>query len=121
MKEILIIGAGVAGLSAGIYAQLCGYHATVCEKHFVAGGNLTAWDRKGYHIDNCIHWLTGTNPVTSTYRMWETLGALGETEIYQGETLFTCEHEGKRIALDRNLSRMKREMLALSPDDEKEI
>ena len=121
MKKILIIGGGVAGLSAGIYAQLNGYHATVCEKHFIPGGNLTAWDRRGYHIDNCVHWLTGTNPVTSTYRMWETLGALGETEIYQGETLFTCEHDGKRMSLYRNLTRMKEEMLALSPEDEKEI
>jgi phytoene dehydrogenase-like protein len=121
MAKILIIGAGVAGLSAGIYAQLSGHQAIVCEKHFVAGGNLTAWNRGGYHIDNCIHWLTGTNPVTPTYRMWETLGALGEIEVYQGESLFTCEHEGKRISLYRDLSRMKQEMLEISPEDEKEI
>ncbi len=121
MAKILIIGAGVAGLSAGIYAQLNGHQAIVCEKHFIAGGNLTAWNRSGFHIDNCIHWLTGTNPASSTYGMWETLGALGTIEIYQGETLFTCEHDGKRIALYRDLYRMKNEMLALSPEDEKEI
>lgn len=121
MAKILIIGAGVAGLSAGIYAQLNGHQAIVCEKHFIAGGNLTAWNRSGFHIDNCIHWLTGTNPASSTYGMWETLGALGTIEIYQGETLFTCEHNGKRISLYRDLYRMKNEMLALSPADEKEI
>ena len=121
MAKILIIGAGVAGLSAGIYAQLSGHQAIVCEKHFIAGGNLTAWNRSGFHIDNCIHWLTGTNPASSTYAMWETLGALGAIEIYQGETLFTCEHDGKRISLYRDLLRMKNEMLALSPEDEKEI
>ena len=121
MAKILIIGAGVAGLSAGIYAQLNGHQAIVCEKHFIAGGNLTAWNRGGFHIDNCIHWLTGTNPASSTYGMWETLGALGTIEIYQGETLFTCEHDGKRISLYRDLYHMKNEMLALSPEDEKEI
>ncbi len=121
MAKILIIGAGVAGLSAGIHAQLSGHQAVVCEKHFVAGGNLTAWDRGGYHIDNCIHWLTGTNPATETYRMWETLGALGNVEIYQSDALFTVEREGQRISLYRDLNRMKREMLALSPEDEKEI
>ena len=121
MAKILIIGAGVAGLSAGIYAQLNGYQAIVCEKHFIAGGNLTAWNRGGFHIDNCIHWLTGTNPASSTYGMWETLGAIGAIEIYQGETLFTCEHDGKRIALYRDISRMKKEMLEISPEDKKEI
>ena len=64
MKELVIVGGGVAGLSAGIYAQLRGFHATVVEKHRVPGGNLTGWNRDGRHIDNCIHWLTGTNPVT---------------------------------------------------------
>ena len=121
MAKILIIGGGVAGLSAGIYAQLSGHQAIVCEKHFIAGGNLTAWNRGEYHIDNCIHWLTGTNPATETYRMWETLGALGDTEIHQSDALFTIEHEGQRIALYRDLNRMKKEMLALSPSDEKEI
>ena len=77
MANILIIGGGVSGLSAGIYAQMHGHHAIVCEQHFIPGGNLTGWDRGGYHIDNCIHWLTGTNPSSPLYPMWEDLGALG--------------------------------------------
>ena len=36
MAEIIIIGGGVAGLSAGIYAQLNGHKATIYEKHFKA-------------------------------------------------------------------------------------
>ena len=84
MAEILIIGGGVAGLSAGIYSRLAGHSATVCERHFRAGGNLTGWQRGEYHIDNCIHWLTGTNPNTGTYKMWEELGALDDqTKIIQ--------------------------------------
>ena len=76
MAKILIIGGGVSGLSAGIYAQLNGHSAVVCEKHAVAGGNLTGWQRGEYHIDNCIHWLTGTNPASKSYKMWEDLGVL---------------------------------------------
>ena len=107
MAKILIIGAGVAGLSAGIHARLHGHEAVICEKHFISGGNLTAWDRSGYHIDNCIHWLTGTNPVTKTYQMWEELGALGGIEIFQGDSLFTCEYEGKRLSLFKDVEKMK--------------
>ncbi|MBQ9784353.1 MAG: NAD(P)/FAD-dependent oxidoreductase [Clostridia bacterium] len=122
MANIVIIGGGVAGLSAGIYAQLNGHHAVVCEKHFVAGGNLTGWDRGEYHIDNCIHWLTGTNPATDTYRMWEDLGALGEgIGVYQAEALYTCERDGQTLSLWRDLDRLEREMLALSPEDEPHI
>ena len=122
MARIVIIGGGVAGLSAGIYAQMAGHHAHVCEKHAVAGGNLTGWRRGDYHIDNCIHWLTGTNEHTALYRMWEELGALGEgVDVYQGEALYTCTRDGETISLYRDLERMEREMLVLSPRDERQI
>lgn len=121
MANVLIIGGGVSGLSAGIYARLSGHRATILEKHTVAGGNLTGWQRGEYHIDNCIHWLTGTNPQTDTYRMWETLGALGNVDVYQGELLYTCEHQGRRLSLYRDLEKTRAEMLACAPEDEKEI
>ncbi|MBQ9774003.1 MAG: NAD(P)/FAD-dependent oxidoreductase [Clostridia bacterium] len=118
MAKIVIVGGGVAGLSAGIYAQLNGHHAVVCEQHTVAGGNLTGWQRGEYHIDNCIHWLTGTNPATDTYRMWEELGALSkDVPIHQGESLYTCERDGKTLTLWRDLDRFERDMLELSPED----
>ena len=123
MADIIIIGAGVAGLSAGIHAQLAGHHATVYERHFRAGGNLTGWDRKGYHIDNCIHWLTGTNPVTDFYRMWEDLGALGQgVQVHQPENLYTYERsDGQRLSLNKDLDVLERDMMSLSPKDKKEI
>jgi len=121
MKNVLIIGGGVSGLSAGIYARLNGYNAVICEKHAVAGGNLTGWNRKGYHIDNCIHWLSGTNPNTDMYKTWCELGALGDVDIMYPETLYTVEHEGKRLSLYSDLNKLKETMLAISPEDGREI
>ena len=117
MKRILIIGGGVAGLSAGIFARLHGFEACVFERCEVAGGNLTGWQRGEYHVDNCIHWLTGTNPASATYRLWEELGVLGDVEVMQSESLYTCEVAGERLTLWRDLDRLEREMLALSPAD----
>lgn len=122
MANVLIIGGGVAGLSAGIYARLAGHSATVCERHFIAGGNLTGWNRAGYHIDNCIHWLTGTNPSSRLYNMWEDLGVLGkDVKIVQGDSLFTCERDGRSISLPPSLSELEKRMMAESQNDEKEI
>ncbi len=121
MKTVLIIGGGVSGLSAGIYARYHGYNAVVCEKHKIAGGNLTGWTREGYHIDNCIHWLTGTNSNTKTYQTWKELGALGEIDVLQPDVLYTCEQDGQRFSLYRDLDKLQSEMLALSKADEKQI
>lgn len=121
MAKILIIGGGVSGLSAGIYAQLNGHEAIVCERHNVAGGNLTGWDRGGYHIDNCVHWLTGTNPNTKFYKMWEDLGVIGKMDIVKEESLYTCEYGGERISLSRDINKLESDMLAISPKDKREI
>lgn len=122
MAKVLIIGGGVSGLSAGIFSRLAGYETVIIEKHRVAGGNLTGWDRSGCHIDNCIHWLTGTNEHSVHYKTWEQLGALGDgIEIIQGESLYTCELDGQTLTLWRDLDRFERDLLELSPADKKEI
>ncbi len=61
-RSVIIIGAGVAGLSAGRYAQMYGYQSHVFEMHTLPGGLCTSWQRKGYTIDGCIHWLVGSSP-----------------------------------------------------------
>ena len=58
-KKVVIIGAGVSGLSAGIYALQAGYSVEIYEKNKMPGGECTGWNRQGYHIDNCIHFLVG--------------------------------------------------------------
>lgn len=122
MTDVLILGGGVAGLSAGIYSLMNGHSVTICEQHTIVGGNLTGWNRKGYHIDNCIHWLTGTNPNSGLYKMWEELGALGDDiKIIQSDKLYTYEKDGKNVSLWRDIDKTVDEMLAIAPEDEKRI
>ncbi len=60
-KSITIIGAGIAGLSVGCYAQMNGYRTKIFEMHNKPGGLCTAWKRNGYTIDGCIHHLAGAS------------------------------------------------------------
>ncbi len=121
MADVLIIGGGVSGLSAGIYAQMSGHRAMICERHGRMGGNLTGWKREGYLIDNCIHWLTGTNPASDTYKMWVDLGVLGNVEVHYSDVLYSCTLEGESMALYRSLDRTCERMLEISQDDRSEI
>ncbi len=43
--KVLVIGAGIAGLSAGSYLQRNGYQTEIFEAHSLAGGLCTAWRR----------------------------------------------------------------------------
>ncbi|HOO28715.1 MAG TPA: FAD-dependent oxidoreductase, partial [Lachnospiraceae bacterium] len=48
MKKVIIAGAGIAGLTAGIYARQSGFEVTIYESHAIAGGASTSWRRNGY-------------------------------------------------------------------------
>ena len=121
-KRIVIVGAGIAGLSAGIYAIKAGYKAEIYEKNSIAGGECMGWNRKGYHIDNCIHWLTGTNPGTDLWKVWKTVGAIDEnTEYADTDKFYSSRIGGKEASLYNDLQKTEEELIRVAPEDEAEI
>lgn len=121
MKKAVIIGAGVSGLTAGIFLAQAGFDTTVIEKNKDTGGNLTGWDRGGYHIDNCIHWLTGTRAGTKLFSLWKTVGALENTDIIQPYALFTSEKDGESVSFLYDVDKSRAQMIKTSYKDKDEI
>ncbi|ADY14145.1 phytoene desaturase family protein [Sphaerochaeta globosa] len=126
-KHIVVIGAGIAGLSAASYLARNGYQVTVLEKHSMSGGLCTSWKRGGYTVDYCIHWLMGSRKGTEFYSMWQELGAFtnadGSTvEIINFDQFTTIGlSTGDSLCLSSNLEQLRDELLQLAPEDEKEI
>ena len=117
--EIVIIGGGVTGLAAGIFGRRQGHTCHILEQNPIPGGALTGWDRRGYHIDGCIHWLTGTRPQTPLYRLWQTVGAFDR--VRRLPWLYQSRYAGQAVHFWRSAARTRQEMLTLSPRDEDEI
>jgi len=119
-KKVIIIGAGISGLSAAIYAQRCGFEVTLCEQHHTTGGMCTGWKRKGYLFEGAIHWLTGSSPKTELYQLWKETGALSdEVKVFLHDPFYTVEWEGQTINLYRDFEKTVAELSSLSPKDEK--
>lgn len=54
--------------------------------------------------------------------MWKELGVIKDDEAFiQRESFYTSEYMGQKITLWRDLERTRKELLELSPEDEKEI
>ena len=121
-KKVIVIGAGVSGLVAGIYLRLAGFDVELFESHSIVGGNCTGWSRKGYHIDGCIQWLTGTKKGTGVNKIWQTCGALtDDSQIYNTGEIAATVYKGKMYYLYSDLKKMEKEFLAISPEDKAEI
>ncbi len=122
MKKVIIIGGGISGLTAGIYAQQNGFDTEIYEKNAMMGGECTGWNRQGYHIDNCIHWLTGCRPTDDLNRIWKNTGALtDDTELYYEPYFYKLEMDGKQLHFWRDLEKARAEFLALAPEDRAEL
>jgi phytoene desaturase len=122
MKKITIIGAGIAGLTTGIYGQMNGLETEIYESHTMPGGECTTWARGGYHFDGCIHWLTGSRKGTSIRRIWEDTGALDDSvEIINHEVFTRFELDGRVLNIYTNIDKLESHLLELSPADEPAI
>ncbi|MFE9248888.1 phytoene desaturase family protein [Streptomyces sp. NPDC007088] len=120
--RVIVVGAGVAGLSTGCYAQMSGLRTRIFEKHVLPGGCCTAWSREGYLFDYCIEWLIGTAPGNDANRVWRELGALDGKTITNFD-LFNkvVDETGRSVTFYNDPARLEAHLSALSPADAKLI
>lgn len=118
-RHVLIIGGGVAGLSAGCYALASGFRATIVEHNLALGGVCTAWQRGPYTIDGCLHWLIGG----SFSRIYEELGVIPRVRLRALEQFATYRdaRDGFELTVTRDLERLRRDLVAAAPEDAGEI
>ena len=122
MKRIAIVGAGIAGLSAGCYAQMNGFETEIFELHNNPGGLCTSWKRKDYTIDGCIHHLPGASSSSKLYTMWKELGAIEDGRILFDSILRrTIDSGGNELNLYTDLVRLKEHLMEISPADREAI
>ena len=127
-SRLVIVGGGIAGLSAGVYAQRCGFETTIFESHSIAGGNCTSWKRKGnvsgesYLFEGGMHWLTGSNPNDALNKVWRAVGALDDNVvIHKNDPFITYNHNGVYINIYYDVDKTEKHLCELSPEDTKEI
>ncbi|WNV88277.1 phytoene desaturase family protein [Umezawaea sp. Da 62-37] len=71
--SVVVVGAGLAGLSAALHLRGDGHEVTVVDKGEVPGGLAGRLDLAGHHLD------TGPTVLTMPELLDEALGAVGET------------------------------------------
>jgi phytoene dehydrogenase-like protein len=116
-KRILVIGAGIAGLSAASYLRRNGFDTEIFESHTLPGGLCTAWKRNGYTFDGCIHWLMGSGKTSNLHEIWKELGA-GELRYVEWDIYASVRlSDGDSFNVYTNPAGLEAEMLRLGPED----
>ncbi|MFH1486116.1 MAG: NAD(P)/FAD-dependent oxidoreductase [Chloroflexota bacterium] len=118
-KSVIIIGAGLAGLSTGCYAQMNGHKSRIFEHRAVPGGVAAAWKREGYIIDGGIHFVMGHRPGTALHELYCQLGVGQKDRFVEMTTYgrFIDEARGRSVMVTGDLNRLADDLNALSPMD----
>jgi len=116
-RKIVIIGAGMGGLAAGVHALARGWEVDIFEMHDRPGGLCTTWKRDGYLFDGCIRFLLGSVKESPLHEEWTRLGALAGG-IARSDSYLTCESDtNSAFCLYKDIKRLAEHISALSPPD----
>lgn len=120
-RSVIVIGAGIGGLSAGCYARMNGFDTKVFEMGTTPGGMCTSWKRKGYVFDGSIHHLAGTAEGTPLNTMWKSLGALPADILFPEELVTVKDAEGRALTVYYDARRLVEELKRFAPGDAEKI
>jgi phytoene dehydrogenase-like protein len=117
MKKIVIIGGGIAGLSAGCYGKMNGYDVHIYEMSHTPGGLCTSWNRKGFTFDGCIQWLLGSVSESPYYKIWEELGAIQDTKCYYKKMPLKMKIKDQNIYFYNDPNKLEKYLKEIAPED----
>lgn len=118
--DVVVIGAGMGGLTGAALLAKAGLRVCVLEKADYPGGYLAGFRRKGFVFDTAIHWLNQCGPDGAVRRVLRIIGegapetpSLERIRRYRGESfdyLLTREPDALRDRLSADFPDQAREM-----------
>ena len=73
--DVVVIGAGMGGLTTAALLSKAGFSVCVLEKEPHAGGYLAGFRRKHFRFDTAIHWLNQCAPGGLAAKVFDILGS----------------------------------------------
>ncbi|MBK8808835.1 MAG: NAD(P)/FAD-dependent oxidoreductase [Bacteroidales bacterium] len=125
-NNIIVIGAGISGLTAAAYLAKKGYNVTVLEKIHQPGGFVHSFKRKEYRFEASTHQICGMHP-RYLIPLLESID-VDKNLFVRSKTLFECIKfdDEKNVMEDRFLipsgfDAIKKTLHTLFPEEQKSI
>lgn len=118
--DLVIIGAGISGLTAAAIAGKFGLKCCILEKEPKAGGYLAGFSKNGFHFDTAIHWLNQCNKDEMAGRIFSLIGS-DSPKIKTMEKIHRFKGETYDYLLTNNPDDLKENLISDFPHEEKGI
>ncbi|MFC3150119.1 phytoene desaturase family protein [Litoribrevibacter euphylliae] len=96
--DVIVIGAGNAGLTAAVAAQRGGARTLLLERHNIPGGCATSFVRGDYEFEVALHQLSGMGTDDKPFilrQIFQKLGIMDRLEVVQEHSLYRIVMPGE--------------------------
>ncbi len=102
--EVVIIGAGAGGLSAGATLSQKGVKPLILEQHDKPGGYMTAFERGDYRFEGSLHMMDGLDEGGLTRKLFKRLDILDRVQIVKFDPLYRSVHPDFTLDIPADLN-----------------
>jgi len=114
--DVIIVGGGIAGLTAGAYLSKSGHSVLICEKEDKCGGLVNSFERDGFVFDGGIR---ATENSGVLFRMLKQLGV--DIEFVRNNISVGVENRVIHIKSEENINDYQNLLNELYPESREEI
>lgn len=106
--DIIVVGAGLGGLTTASRLAVLGYKVGVFEQHFIAGGYATNFKRKGYQFDVSLHGIGGLEQGGSLHRILEACHVGDKIKPLRNHNAYSVIMEKELIDIPNDMEEYKK-------------
>jgi phytoene dehydrogenase-like protein len=115
--DVIIIGAGFAGLTAGALLAKSGQKVLVLDQHYVVGGCVSMFRRKQFNFDAAVHLIGGCGPGGPILSLYQQLGLDGQIEFIEVDPMYHLRIGETEYEIPANLDSFAQRMGEWFPED----
>ncbi len=119
--DVIIIGGGLGGLTAGAKLAKEGKKVLLIEQHRVPGGFATTFQRKDFLVEAGLHEMDGLDPQDAKLPIFKELGVFEHVDFVEVPEFYRFKSSRTDIVVPADTDEAIRVLIAAFPDEKKGI
>lgn len=116
--DVIIIGAGIGGLSCGALLAKSGFRTLILEQHHNVGGCCSTIRKNGFSFDLAAEFLLDYSLIQSNL---EELGVEDKVEFLKMDPLYEFIFPDFKVTIPKDMSKFEKELIKIAPEEEENI